>query len=54
MVRRQKSQAKRDSFEHAIYAASFKRGSGHFPLVWAMNNKDVPAENVTDRYARKS
>ena len=47
------SQAKRDSFEHAIYAASFKRGPVHFPLVWAMNNKEVPAENVTDRYAKK-
>ncbi|MBX9677265.1 MAG: hypothetical protein K2X38_00790 [Gemmataceae bacterium] len=47
------SQAKRDSFEHAIYAASFKRSSVHFPLVWAMNNKEVPAENVTDRYAKK-
>jgi hypothetical protein len=47
------AQAKKDSFEHAIYAASFKRTAQHFPLVWAMGNKDVPAENVTDRYAKK-
>jgi len=26
----------------------------HFPLVWAMRNKDVPGENVTDRYAKKA
>lgn len=48
------AQAKKDSFEHAIYAASFKKTQLHFPLVWAMRNKDVPAENVTDRYARKA
>lgn len=48
------AQAKKDSFEHAIYAASFQKSKQHFPLVWAMNNKDVPAENVTDRYAKKT
>jgi hypothetical protein len=47
------AQAQKDSFEHAIYAASFRRGNIHFPLVWAMNNRDVPAVNVTDRYARR-
>lgn len=46
------AQAKKDSFEHAIYAASFAKTKQHFPLVWAMRNKSVPAENVTDRYAR--
>lgn len=46
------AQAKRDVFEHAIYAASFKKTNQHFPLVWAMRNKSVPAENVTDRYAK--
>ncbi len=46
------SQAKKDVPEHAIYAASFKKTQTHFPLVWAMRNKDVPAENVTDRYAK--
>lgn len=47
------AQAKKDSFEHAIYASSFKRTDIHFPLVWAKRNTNVPAENVTDRYAKK-
>lgn len=46
------AQAKRDVPQHAIYAASFKKGSQHFPLVWAPRYRAVPAENVTDRYAR--
>ncbi len=46
------AQAKKDIPEHAIYAASFKKSKQHFPLVWATNNRDVPAENVTDRYAK--
>ncbi|HVK08727.1 MAG TPA: transglutaminase-like domain-containing protein [Gemmataceae bacterium] len=46
------AQARKDSFEHAIYAASFRKTRIHFPLVWAMGNKTVPAENVTDRYAK--
>jgi hypothetical protein len=46
------SQAKKDVPEHAIYAARFKKSEQHFPLVWALNTKTVPAENVTDRYAR--
>ncbi|MFM8274611.1 MAG: transglutaminase-like domain-containing protein [Gemmata sp.] len=46
------AQAKRDVPEHAIYAASFKKSSQHFPLVWAPKSQTVPAENVTDRYAR--
>ena len=46
------AQAKKDSPEHAIYAASFKKTDQHFPLVWARRRTDVPAENVTDRYAK--
>ncbi len=46
------AQAKKDSPEHAIYAASFRKTGTHFPLVWARRNRDVPAENVTDRYAK--
>ena len=38
--------------EHAIYAASFRRTGGHFPLVWAEADTTVPAENVTARYAK--
>jgi predicted peptidase len=47
------AEAKKDSLEHAIYAASFRKGKVYFPLVWARGNKDVPAENVTDHYAKK-
>jgi Transglutaminase-like superfamily len=46
------AQAKKDSFEHAIYATSFRKTDQHFPLVWALGYKGVPAENVTDRYAK--
>lgn len=46
------AQAKKDSPEHAIYAASFRKTPLTFPLVWAPQQKDVSAENVTDRYAR--
>jgi hypothetical protein len=48
------AKAKKDSPEHAIYAASFKKTSVHFPLVWAVKSKDVPAENVTDRYTKNA
>jgi predicted esterase len=46
------AQAKKDSPQHAIYAASFRKTGLAFPLVWARGNKDVPAENVTDRYTK--
>lgn len=48
------AQAKKDSPEHAIYASSFKKTGVHFPLPWAKTRRDVPAENVTDRYAKKT
>jgi hypothetical protein len=47
------SQAQKDSREHAIYAASFKKTDTTFPLVWAPKRSDVYAENVTDRYTAK-
>ena len=46
------AQAKKDVPEHAIYAASFRKTSVVFPLVWAPQRKDVFAENVTERYAK--
>ncbi len=45
------AEARADSFEHAIYAASFARTDVYFPLPWAIHNTSVPAENVTARYA---
>ncbi len=47
------AQAKKDVPEHAIYATSFRKTDTSFPLVWAPNRKDVFAENVTERYAKK-
>jgi hypothetical protein len=44
------AKATRDDPEHAIYAASFKKTGIHFPLVWDRKSREVPAENVTDRY----
>jgi predicted esterase len=46
------AQARADSPEHAIYAASFRRTGLTFPLVWAPESKEVHAENVTARYSR--
>ncbi len=46
------AQAKKDVPEHAIYAASFRRTSVSFPLVWARDSREVYAENVTERYTR--
>lgn len=48
------SQAKKDSPEHAIYAASFRRTEVVFPLVWDPRSRDVFAENVTDRYTARA
>jgi hypothetical protein len=48
------SQAKKDVPRHAIYAASFRRTEVTFPLVWDRANRDVFAENVTDRYTAKA
>jgi transglutaminase-like putative cysteine protease/predicted esterase len=47
------AKAKKDSLVHAIYAVSFRKTAVPFPLVWAPDRKDVYAENVTERYARK-
>jgi len=41
-----------DNPEHAIYASSWKPADTHFPLVWDLNIKYVPAVNVSDRYIR--
>lgn len=38
------------SFYHSIYASSWKPTGRHFPLVWNMSLKYVPAVNVTERY----
>lgn len=35
---------------HSIYASSWERQGVHFPLAWDLENRDVAAENVTQRY----
>lgn len=40
------------SVYHSIYASSWKPTGQHFPLVWDMQNKTVPAVNVTERYVK--
>ena len=39
---------------HSIYATSWKRDGGHFPLVWAPASQAVGGTNVTERYATKN
>jgi hypothetical protein len=36
---------------HSIYAASYRKTDQKFPMVWARDQNDVHAENVTHRYA---
>ena len=40
--------------EHAIYATSWKKDGGAFPMVWAEGNKQVGALDVTMRYVKAS
>ena len=46
------AQAQKDVPEHAIYAVSFAKTSTPFPMVWAPNQKDVSAVNITERYTK--
>jgi hypothetical protein len=46
------SKALADDWKHAIWATSWKKTGSHFPMVWALRNQDVPAVNVTARYAK--
>jgi len=39
---------------HAIYATSWRRNGGIYPLVWARNSKAVAGVNVTERYLREA
>jgi predicted peptidase len=46
------AKAQKDSLEHAIFAASFRKTNQYFPLVWARGKKTISSENVTDRYTQ--
>ena len=48
------SKAKADNPIHAIWASSWTPGEAHFPMVWAWNNYQIPATNVTARYIKNA
>jgi predicted esterase len=45
------SRAHADDPMHAIYATSWKRDGGIFPMVWSPKSASVGGVNVTERYA---
>ena len=48
------SKARADVPRYSIYATSWKRDGGVFPMVWARKSAEVAAVNVTARYAKAS
>ena len=40
-------------WQHAVYASSWKKTSTHFPLVWNIENQNISAVNVSERYVPK-
>lgn len=46
------SKAQADDWKHAIWATSWRKSANHFPMVWNLTSRSVPAVNVTARYAR--
>jgi predicted esterase len=50
----QASKAHTDDPMHAIYATSWKRDGGIFPMVWSPESTSVGGVNVTERYAAKA
>ena len=46
------SKAIANDWRHAIWATSWQRTEHHFPMVWDLENREVPAVNVTARYAK--
>ena len=48
------AKAKADNPIHSIYATSWKRDGGIFPMVWAPRSNAVAGINVTARYVGKS
>jgi pimeloyl-ACP methyl ester carboxylesterase len=46
------ARAKADVPGHAIYATSWRKNGLSFPLIWAAQNQDVGAVNVTERYTQ--
>ncbi|MGJ8643131.1 MAG: transglutaminase domain-containing protein [Luteolibacter sp.] len=46
------SKANPDEAKHSIWASSWSRMDGHFPMVWNLHNKEVGAVNETYRYIK--
>jgi hypothetical protein len=46
------AQGNAKSLLHSIYATSWKSSDSYFPMVWNPKNEQIPAENVTGRYAK--
>ncbi len=40
-------------WQHAIWATSWKKTEGFFPMVWDIKNREVAAVNVTSRYVKR-
>lgn len=45
------SRARADDWMHAVWASSWRDTGDAFPMVWDLESRDVPAVNVTHRYA---
>src|SRR5262249_25395969 len=48
------AQAQKDSYEHAIKAATFKKPKAPSPLVGPRKKRNAPPKNVTARYTKKA
>ena len=42
--------AKAEMWQHAVWASSWKKADGFFPMVWNIRNTEIAAVNVTARY----
>ncbi|MGJ8695468.1 MAG: transglutaminase domain-containing protein [Verrucomicrobiaceae bacterium] len=47
------SKAVADDWRHAIWATSWRKTGDHFPMVWSLKDRSVPAVNVTSRYVKE-
>lgn len=48
------SNAVAEDWRNAIWATSWKKADTHFPMVWALKNKEVGGVNVTARYTKNA
>lgn len=48
------AQAKEEDWQHAIWAVSWGSNERFFPLVWNLQNQEIGAVNVTERYRKNT